>query len=777
MAAPPLPPGAEPIAQAPTPPPLPSGAQAIQSAPAAPPLPHGAQAAAPEPGAGELNVGDVANKVPGVPQAQDAFADIQGRMAKSVRDPLGAAMNVEQALARGTSTLFEDLGTGHGIHSVGHALLNAINPDEGNEVVDRMTAKVQPLVEGVLSHTPILGNILSDQSVANKFFAHIGAQSIVDPVSWFPVANVAKRTLAATKIAQQIATASREYGVMIPGIKQGIKVGKQFQQNYEDHLGKQFHIHLTQRPELEEHLDFPAKTARMRIEQKHISNMEDELGVPDRALLQKNAKALKDVKPSANMGMELPEDIRQRYLQEPWRYGTPEMRQQAEELGYHPDLKGKDAHWAQMPENLLDYNLRHDYQYLGDISKKMKDSPAFASAGGKYGSDKMAAEMQRKGNFDGIEKDQNERVAARLEMGRNFVRRRRVDNETGEFLKKFGGWHGPDPIDVSKLSHSGVRIFADSPGRTLSKLGKDTILASVLPHLINNMGTLTYFKAGIPALVKSAVYMVKPPPAELVERLKNMGSHQSYAGDFSKIIGAQVPGLQQVLHFNNAILDRAETGMRAAVLEHLDKTMGASKNVADEYQKGQEIMNAMGDYRNVSALISFFQAIGAPFASFAGITSKAAKQVILSQHAYRFAQPLRVQQAMNEDPDTFHGLQIPNPALKFAKIASGSALTTNSVVGPLGGVIKGIALAESGHPFIQNLGQWAAENISQYAGPIGGAIPAMFDMPYGTPDKDPGTFDPIGGLIHGFIGDYFSVPKSSKADKYIERDVDRAGGG
>jgi hypothetical protein len=691
-------------------------------------------------------------------------------------------MNVEQTFARGTSTLFEDLGTGHGIHSVGHALFNAINPDEGNEVVDRMTAKVQPLVEGVISHMPLIGNIMPDQSTANKFFAHIGAQSIVDPVSWFPVANVAKRTLAATKIAQQIATASREAGVAIPGVKQAVKVGKQFQQNYEDHLGKQFHIHLTQRPELEADkdgklLDFPAKTGRMRIEQKHISAMEEELGVPDRALMAKNTKKLENVTPTANKGMELPEDIRQRYLQEGWRYGTPGMRQEAEDLGYHPDLQGADAHWKDSPENLLDYHLRKDYQYLGDISKKMKDSPAFASAGGKYGSDKMAAEMERKGNFDDIDKNQNERVKARLEMGRNFVRRRRVDKETEEFLKKFGGWQRDTPIDVAKLSHSGVRIFADSPGRTLSKLGKDTILASVLPHLINNMGTLAYFKAGIPALVKSAVYMVKPPPAELTKRLMNMGAHQSYAADFSKIIGAQVPGLQQVLHMNNAILDRAETGMRAAVLEHLDKTMGASKNVADEYAKGQQIMNAMGDYRNVSALISFFQAIGAPFASFAGITSKAAKQVIMSQHAYRFAQPLRVQQAMNEDPDTFHGLQIPNPALKFAKIASGSALTTNSVVGPLGGVIKGIALAEAGHPFIQNLGQWAAENISQYAGPIGGAIPAMFDMPYGTPDKDPGTFDPIGGLIHGFLGEYFSVPKSSKADKYIDRSVDQAGGG
>ena len=68
-----------------------------------------------------------------------------------------------------------------------------------------------------------------------------------------------------------------------------------------------------------------------------------------------------------------------------------------------------------------------------------------------------------------------------------------------------------------------------------------------------------------------------------------------------------------------------ELGLEEATLEEADHLFGPSKSVADEYVKGQHVMDKMGDYRNVSALISFFQAIGAPFASFAGIASKAVR--------------------------------------------------------------------------------------------------------------------------------------------------------
>jgi hypothetical protein len=761
----------------------------VQPTPAAaqPPAPQSAAPSkgglmedAPHPQDHPFNIEEQANKVPGWKGAQDAFAGAQGTFEKSIRDPLGAAMNVEQSFARGTSTLAEDLGLGKGFSSIGHALFNSVHPDEGNAVVDRIVKKVLPYASGTISHIPIIGNLMPEGSGANKFFSMVGAQNAVDPVSWIPLANMAKKTIAATKLAQDMMRVTKAAGVTILGVKQAVKVGQKFQGSYEDHLGKEFHKHLTTRPELEADkdgklLDFHAKVGRMRIEQKHITNMEDELGVPDRKLISKNTAALKDVK-VANGKYELPHEIQQRYLQESWRYGSAEMRQQAEDLGYHPDLKGEDAHWAQMPEDLLHYDLRKDYQFMGNIDKPVKDMPAFQAAGGRYGSDKMGAEMHRAKDID-VTNNQLDRVKARLEMGRNFVRRRRVDKETEDFLKKFGGWSRNEPIDVSKLSHSGVRVWADSPLHHLSTWGKQSILASVLPHLINNMGTLTYFAGGTKALAKTALYMVKGPPPELVSRIKQAGGAQGYARDFEGILGSQIPGAKNILHFNQEILDRGEMAMRASLLEHFDKEMGPSKSIIDEYAKAQKIMDALGDYRNVSAVISMMDALGAPFASFAGITSKAARQVIMGKHAYRFAQPLRVQQAMNQDPDTFHGLQVPNPALKAARLFTGEGLTTPSVTGPVVSALGNLFMAKAGHMNIENLNQWVAENIQSWGGPVGSNIPAMFDEPYASPGRERGDFDPLGALIHSSLGEYFADPKSEKANKYIERDVDRAGGG
>ena len=49
----------------------------------------------------------------------------------------------------------------------------------------------------------------------------------------------------------------------------------------------------------------------------------------DADILQRNAKALHNG--------EIPDEIRQRLLGEPYKYGTPEMRRQALALGYRPD--------------------------------------------------------------------------------------------------------------------------------------------------------------------------------------------------------------------------------------------------------------------------------------------------------------------------------------------------------------------------------------------------------------------------------------------------------
>src|SRR6185437_5572920 len=175
--------------------------------------------------------------------------------------------------------------------------------------------------------------------------------------------------------------------------------------------------------------------------------------------LEQNKAALKSVKGKDGKGYALPEAVKQRYLQEPWRYGTPEMRKQAEALGYKPTPADKP--WAAKPEGLLDYNLRQDYQYLGNVSD-MASSPAFKKYGGKRLGE-ATFERERTGNYKGLGADQYDRVAARLRMGRDQVRRSRAQAATADYVRHFGGWKPDSDIDVSKLSTDPVRF--GGPGR------------------------------------------------------------------------------------------------------------------------------------------------------------------------------------------------------------------------------------------------------------------------------------------------------------------------
>src|ERR1700678_1882533 len=85
--------------------PTPVVAQAPTSAPAQPTKAGLMEDAPAEQPPHPFNIEGQADKVPGWKGAQDAFAGAQGTFEKSIRDPLGAAMNVEQSFARGTSTL------------------------------------------------------------------------------------------------------------------------------------------------------------------------------------------------------------------------------------------------------------------------------------------------------------------------------------------------------------------------------------------------------------------------------------------------------------------------------------------------------------------------------------------------------------------------------------------------------------------------------------------------------------------------------------------------
>lgn len=745
MNGPPLPPGAVPI-------------QAQQPQPKLPPLPAGA---VPHPEAGALPnpVQEAAGNANDA--AMGAWAEGQRRVAETVRRPLEGALNVLGTPQRGATGIAAGVEEGQGLHAIGRAIYDAFNPDEGNQDLDKIVGQVQ----GVLPKT---------DNPVGQFAEHFAAQMLTDPLTYLPPLAIAKKALEGTKIAKELLKGAQEVGVTLPGVKKAVKVGTAVHNAYHEHVGNEFRKINTIRPELDEHLGTGAKTARIGIEHRNIAKMNDELGSVDRDLLKKNENALRDVKPTEKGGYALPEEIRQRYLQEAWRYGTPEMRAEAEKMGYR--TVEADKRWEKAPEGLLDYDLRKDYQYLGDLKRNMENAPAFTSHGARYGQKEAAFEHTRKGDWAGLDKDQYDRVAARLEMGRNFVRKRRVDRETEAFLKRYGGWKGDGPVDVTKLSHSPKRMWSSSPLRFLSRMGKEAVLASALPHLINNMGTLTYFKGGIPALGRAAAYMVKGLSPEQISRIKSMGAHAEYQSDFSKILGHQVPGVQQMLHASNHILDRGELAMRQALLDHIDQVRGASKNAMDEFQKAQEIRDALGDYRNVSAFVSLMDALGAPFAPFMGVLSKASKQALGSPNAYRFIAPLRAQQDLNQQTEgTGRGdFIVPNPAEAFAQLATGGGFLSPSRTGPIPQHLASLWAMKHGNYQVPNLWEQVGEQAQSYGGPLAGNIGAFFGLPYAAPGQEPGQFDPFTGLLHAILGDYWKNPMSEKPDIRMEKSAERA---
>lgn len=171
--------------------------------------------------------------------------------------------------------------------------------------------------------------------------------------------------------------------------------------------------------------------------------MKDELGKPDKALLKSLDSHLQDVKP----GAPVHDALKQRTLQEAWRYGSAKDRADALELGYNK--VAEDAPWEHAPEELLDYphGLRKDYEFTGDINKKIPSLPGFLAHEARYGKKTASFEYERKSHaLENLESDQRKRWEIRLRMGRDMVRKRRVDRETEQLITKYGGWKGQEQV-------------------------------------------------------------------------------------------------------------------------------------------------------------------------------------------------------------------------------------------------------------------------------------------------------------------------------------------
>ena len=725
--------------------------------------------------AGLLHIGQAAYDV-----ANNAFVEAQARIKASAANPLGAAGNLEQTPARALAPFIEQ---GLTPQAFAQAFYDALNPgtDSGasQRLVDRISGYLSgpgpfaglkkpdgtPFVDPSKSPPSALGQKIDD------FVTTFVAQTIADPVSYVPVVGWLGKTAGAARVLDVMADGARAVGgtkAARPLMAATKKLQDAHAKLLNGTVGETYRHIFGGRPELDPILEPHAKAARLGFEHREIANVKSEIGDHHDAILAANKDALRSV------GRKLPFDVQQGYLQEPWRYGTSEMRQQALDLNYQPSLDGIDAPWAEKPTGELHYNLRKDYQFLGQVNK-LEDSPAFKEFGGS-GTKGPAFEHEREGNWRKPEADQYERVRARLRMGQTALWQRRANAATRDYLETHGGWKAGGPLDefgkpnVEKLSTGPVRY--SSPLRFLGRWGTQAVQGTVLPHAINNVGTLTFLDS--PSAVGRAVgYMAKPLTEAQVARIKNIGAFAEYTTDPGSV-WSNLPGSKQALHGGQAVLSRMEMAYRQGLLDELDRTLGPSvdadgnvTNLRLEMEKGARIRDAVVDYRNIPRIVAVMEALGAPFAPFFGGAVRAVGRAAV-RHPERVA---AVQRGEKDVQDQF-GWTFPNPVNTAERLFfdPGRTLAERSGVIPaaLGWTRPPV---ESGVHFDTGA-QLAAEIARTAGGPWISQVAPFLNLPYDWPEGV--HFTPIQGLMQLLAGAYPYHPPSPYTQTLIEKAKNRA---
>ena len=160
--------------------------------------------------------------------------------------------------------------------------------------------------------------------------------------------------------------------------------------------------------------------------------------------------------------------------------------------------------------------------------------------------------------------------------------------------------------DNSPIFRALRTVEEHNPLVELGKLGKKAILWNPIPHGLVNVGTLTYQAGGMQAVFSGFKHMISHNPV-IEKRLGEMGAMQDYS----------VPTNNKFTQASNDLLHRMEVGWRSGLLEQLDRKLGPSApGSVEEYLKGHLISDRVGDYRNQSAFVKVFQALGGPFVAF-----------------------------------------------------------------------------------------------------------------------------------------------------------------
>lgn len=317
-------------------------------------------------------------------------------------------------------------------------------------------------------------------------------------------------------------------------------------------------------------------------------------GITDARVLHTSDEGLLHDNRNALASGVIPEPIRQRLLQEPYVYGTPEMRQQAVAFGYKPT----PAEAAKAPQNLLVYNLRENYDpHTGMLAPP----PGF--------NDLLLGEEEKlRTPSAGFEKGQTgvaptetlaQRVERRLAAGRAAVRHRSTVQALQQHL-------GVGPEMASSLATE-KKIGGFAPFRAISRAQVDALLSTGLPHM-RNIGVAAYDTMGEPGVARGLQFFATGVPPALKERLEQGGAAH---------FGVRTPGKfsparllpRGVRKATTGALDRFDQGMRAARLEQLDRT----NPELSEMEKLDRVNQDLGAYNQRPHFVDYLSGVGGNF--------------------------------------------------------------------------------------------------------------------------------------------------------------------
>ena len=680
----------------------------------------------------------------------EAYSDVEGVLQRAV------AGYQSQVDPTGTSkTLPHPTG-----QAIGMAIYDAFHPHSQDMQRRDDSAAIRGLFQP-------FGINEANQGTWAHFGQAIAAQTMTDPFTFlFPLLS-GGRALSVMSDISKGADGVPEVTSAIAN-KQGM-----LQKFGNTAVGKFVNEYLGIRPELNDYLEPEAKDARMIIE--HSANADHSAKtVADETLLQQHEEELRNLKPDEEGNYHLPEAVSQRYLQEPYVDGTPEMREEALRLGYRPT----EAEAAKPPTGRVQYNLKEDYQTLIRPREGETQEQAFQRiSGGEPGKANAGFEQERTREA-GLGSDQYDITSNRLRLGRNLIRRRTIDQKTEEYLAQKGGWKPGAPVkSVDALSDKPWSIKTPW-GPWLEKLSKESIKAFPLPHAIGNVGQLAWNKGGWTAVGLAMKHAVTGLSDAQVERMKSLGLWAEYLGKDMTSPWRKPPlsyfggkGIDKAIDLSTQVLNRLEGGFRQALLDLADHQHGFDpNNIANEYKKAKDVLDAMGDYQNLNKVTAVLAGVfGAPFVAFGlSIVPKALAKAV-REHPERLAGSSR----MMEDLQADRGGPLP----AGMRIAGGpNESFMRMIMDPVGYMESPSRLGPAAIPIQveerirhnENVDpkQLAGEMLQSYGGVLGNIAAGATGMAHPIPEN---TTALRAALLQWMTGRYEGKEPSEKGEQYFNR--------